>query len=130
MQAIQGVHHVAIIASDYQASKSFYIEALGMRVVSEVYREERRSYKLNLAFADGVEIELFSFPDPPARPTRPEACGLRHLALRVSDIDSLLSHLRSMGVAHEEIRIDELTGARFCFFSDPDGLPIELYQLA
>lgn len=126
---LRRIHHVAIIASDYAVSRAFYTEVLGLRVVAENYRAERESYKLDLALPDGSQIELFSFPDPPARPSRPEACGLRHLAFAVGDVEGAVAELRERGVATEEIRVDEFTGKRFVFFADPDGLPIELYQV-
>ena len=125
---IRGVHHIAIICSDYPTSKRFYTEILGLRIVHEAYRETRRSYKLDLALPDGVQIELFSFPDPPPRPTRPEARGLRHLALRTDDLDGELQRLATHDIAAEPVRIDEFTGRRFTFIHDPDGLPIELYE--
>jgi glyoxylase I family protein len=121
-------HHVAIIVSDYEVSKRFYTQTLGLEVVSEVHRKERNSYKLDLRLADGIQIELFSFPDPPKRPSYPEACGLRHLAFNVADIDLAVEELQSRGVVVEEIRVDEHTGKRFTFFADPDGLPLELYE--
>lgn len=124
-----GVHHVAIICSDYERSKGFYTDVLGCTIVAEHLRAERQSYKLDLALPGGTQIELFSFPDPPARVSRPEACGLRHLALAVDDIEAWQGHLARHGVITEEIRIDEYTGRRFCFFADPDGLPIELYEI-
>jgi len=125
---LQQIHHVAIIASDYAASKAFYTEVLGLRVLAENYRAERESYKLDLSLPDGSQLELFSFPNPPARPSRPEACGLRHLAFAVPDVESAIRELHERGVATEEIRVDEYTGRRFAFFADPDGLPLELYQ--
>lgn len=125
-----GVDHVAIICSDYPRSKRFYTQILGLPVVSETLRAERGSYKLNLALPDGAEIELFSFPAPPARVSRPEACGLRHLALRVLSVERAVQALASRGVVCEPIRVDELTGGSFTFFADPDGLPIELYERA
>lgn len=125
---IAGIHHVAIIASDYARSKRFYTEVLGLKVIAEVYREARDSWKLDLALADGTQVELFSFPDPPPRVSRPEACGLRHLALRVPDVDAVVVHLQSHGVECEPVRVDEYTGKRFTFFADPDGLPLELYE--
>jgi glyoxylase I family protein len=125
-----GLHHIAIICSRYERSRAFYVETLGLRVVSETYRADRDSHKLNLALPGGGEIELFSFPNPPARPTRPEACGLRHLALSVRDLPAAIEQLKSKDVAVEEpIRTDELTGRRFTFLADPDGLPIELYEI-
>jgi len=125
---ISGIHHVAVIASDYQRSKRFYTELLGLAIVAETYREQRDSYKLDLRTPDGVQIELFSFPAPPPRPSRPEACGLRHLAFRVPDVALAAQELRGQGIAVEGIRIDEFTGKRFTFFADPDGLPLELYE--
>lgn len=122
------LHHLAIICSDYPRSRDFYTRVLGLAVLAENYRDDRRSWKLDLALADGVQIELFSFPDPPPRPTRPEACGLRHLALRVVDIDAEITRLAALGVQAEPVRVDAFTGARFTFFMDPDGLPIELYE--
>jgi glyoxylase I family protein len=125
---IMRTHHVAIICSDYEASKTFYTRILGLEIVSEVHRSNRNSYKLDLRLPDGTQIELFSFPDPPQRPSYPEACGLRHLAFEVADIDEAVEELQSNGVIVEEIRIDEHTGKRFTFFADPDGLPLELYE--
>jgi glyoxylase I family protein len=125
---VLGTHHVAVICSDYERSKRFYVGVLGLEVVSEVYREVRRSHKLDLKLPDGTQIELFSFPDPPARPSYPEACGLRHLALAVADLDAAVTHLQKYGVAVEPVRVDDHTGKRFTFFNDPDGLPLELYE--
>ncbi|WNJ62561.1 SMU1112c/YaeR family gloxylase I-like metalloprotein [Nocardia seriolae] len=125
---MQRIHHVAIIASDYEKSKVFYTDILGLRVIDEHYRAERRSYKLDLALPDGGQLELFSFPEPPPRPSRPEAAGLRHLAFVVEDVEATLAELRGRGVATEEVRVDEYTGKRFAFFADPDGLPLELYE--
>lgn len=125
---LAGFHHVAIICSDYARSKHFYTEVLGLRVIAETWRAERRSYKLDLELPDGGRIELFSFPNPPARPSRPEACGLRHLAFSVTALDACVHGLERHGVAVEPIRLDELTGRRFTFFADPDGLPLELYE--
>ena len=122
------IHHAAIIYSDYQRSRQFYVEVLGLRVIAENYRTERHSYKLNLALPDGSQIELFSFPGSPERLTRPEACGLRHLAFEVENIAAWKVKLESIGIAVEEIRIDEYTNQRFVFFPDPDGLPLELYE--
>jgi glyoxylase I family protein len=121
-------HHVAVICSDYETSKVFYTRILGLEVVSEVHRKERDSYKLDLRLPDGTQIELFSFPDPPKRPSYPEACGLRHLAFEVADIDATVGELRGRGVDVENVRVDEHTGKRFTFFADPDGLPLELYE--
>jgi glyoxylase I family protein len=121
------IHHVAIIASDYAVSKAFYTEVLGLPVIAEAYRAERDSWKLDLAVGD-AQIELFSFPNPPARVSRPEACGLRHLALSVENLDAAVAHLTAHGVVCEPIRLDEFTARRFTFFADPDGLPLELYE--
>ena len=124
-----GLHHVAVICSDYSVSKQFYTEVLGLNILSEVYRAERDSYKLDLEIPGGTQIELFSFPASPNRLTYPEARGLRHLAFLVSDLDHPVSDLVAKGVSVEEIRTDEITGKRYTFFADPDGLPIELYAL-
>lgn len=121
------IHHVAIICSDYAASKRFYTEILGFQPIHEAYRQERQSYKLDLRVGDS-QIELFSFPSPPARVSQPEACGLRHLAFEVEDVAACLAYLRSHGVEAEDIRIDEFTGRKFTFFRDPDNLPLEVYQ--
>jgi glyoxylase I family protein len=125
---ILGMHHVAVIVSDYRRSKRFYTEVLGLRIVEETYREARDSYKLDLALPDGTQIELFSFPGSPPRASYPEACGLRHLAFAVADLDEAVRFLEDQGVAVEPVRVDELTGKRFTFFADPDGLPLELYE--
>jgi glyoxylase I family protein len=124
-----GLHHVAVICSDYAVSKQFYTEVLGLNILSEVYRAERDSYKLDLEIPGGTQIELFSFPASPNRLTYPEARGLRHLAFLVRDLDHQVSDLVAKGVSVEEIRTDEITGKRYTFFADPDGLPIELYAL-
>ncbi len=125
---LDSFHHVALIVSDYQRSKDFYTQVLGFEVKAENYRAERESYKLDLVGPNGMQLELFSFPSPPPRPTRPEACGLRHLAFRVSDIDRARADLTAANISCEPIRVDEHTGKRFTFFSDPDGLPLELYE--
>jgi glyoxylase I family protein len=126
---ITGIHHIAIICSDYAASKKFYVELLGCSIIQETFRTQRNSYKLDLQFDNGAAIELFSFPDPPARVNNPEACGLRHLALAVADIKQAVTYLKSQAVDVEEIRIDEITGKQFTFFRDPDNLPLEIYQI-
>jgi glyoxylase I family protein len=126
---LKGVHHIAIICSNYEVSKQFYIEKLGLEVIQEVYREDRDSYKLDLALNGEYVIELFSFPNPPKRVSRPEACGLRHLAFAVDDVENSVKILTAKGINCEEIRVDPLTGKKFTFFPDPDGLPIELYEL-
>ena len=119
---------MAIICSDYPASKRFYVDILGLSIIAETHRAARDSYKLDLALPNGDRIELFSFPDPPSRPSYPEARGLRHLAFLTPDIFSAIEHLRLHGVHVEPVRHDELTGRLFAFFADPDGLPLELYQ--
>ncbi|WP_290872873.1 VOC family protein [Aquabacterium sp.] len=127
---LQRIHHVAVICGDYALSKRFYTEVLGLAIVAETYREARQSWKLDLALPDGGQIELFSFPDRPARPSYPEARGLRHLAFSVADLDAAVADLHAHGVVTEPIRVDELTGQRFTFFADPDDLPLELYELS
>lgn len=127
MQLIR-THHIAVICSDYERSRRFYTEVLQFAIMAETYREARRSHKLDLRLPDGVQIELFSFPHPPKRPSYPEACGLRHLALEVDDIEAYVAHLQAHDVIAEPIRVDEFTGHRFTFFADPDGLPIEVYE--
>lgn len=123
------IHHVAIICSDYKRSKDFYTRILGFSVIHETYRAERQSYKLDLRIDDQSQIELFSFPDAPQRPSYPEAQGLRHLAFAVDNINKAVDHLNSFDIKTEPIRVDEITGKRFTFFFDPDGLPLELYEV-
>ncbi|MBF4472457.1 VOC family protein [Flavobacterium sp. HJJ] len=125
---INKVHHIAIIVSDYSKSKEFYTAVLGLTVIQEVYREERQSYKLDLALNGDYIIELFSFPNPPKRVSRPEAAGLRHLAFEVTDLDETIAFLTSKNVESEPIRIDEMTHKKFTFITDPEGLPIEFYE--
>ncbi len=125
---LKAVHHIAIICSDYPTSKRFYTEILELEILQEIYREERDSYKLDLALNGNYIIELFSFPNRPKRPSFPEAQGLRHLAFQVEDIEKTVSKLNKKGVETEEIRIDPHTGKKFTFFSDPDDLPLELYE--
>ena len=125
---IKTIHHIAIICTDYERSKRFYMEVLGAEIICETWREQRRSHKLDLRLGN-AQIELFSFPKPPPRPTRPEACGLRHLALGVEDLEDCFAHLQQHDVLVEPIRTDDLTDKRFTFFQDPDGLPLELYEL-
>ncbi|MCL4155988.1 UNVERIFIED_CONTAM: hypothetical protein GTU68_014861, partial [Idotea baltica] len=122
------IHHIAIICSDYKRSKHFYVEVLGLTILQETFRKERQSYKLDLALNGEYIIELFSFPDPPKRTSRPEALGLRHLAFEVDGIEESILELKNHGVVTEEIRVDELTNKKFTFFSDPDDLPIEIYE--
>ncbi|GAB7127131.1 VOC family protein [Silvimonas sp. JCM 19000] len=124
---MQHIHHVAIICSDYPRAKHFYTVVLGLQVIAETYREARDSWKLDLAIG-AAQIELFSFPGAPARPSYPEAQGLRHLAFAVDNIDVAIAELHAHAVHTEPVRTDELTGKRFTFFSDPDGLPLELYE--
>jgi glyoxylase I family protein len=128
MLKINRVHHIAIICSDYLVSKHFYTQILGFKILAEVYRAERESYKLDLEVGNQYQIELFSFPDPAKRPSRPEAAGLRHLAFEVDNIDIAIAAIKEHDVVVESIRIDEFTGKRFTFFADPDGLPIEFYE--
>lgn len=123
------IHHVAIICSDYQRAKYFYTEILGLKILRETFRSSRQSYKLDLQVGESIQIELFSFPKPPARMDSPEACGLRHLAFLVADLDKAIHHLIRHDIQVEAVRVDEMTGKRFTFFKDPDGLPLELYQL-
>ena len=125
---LNAIHHVAIICSDYAVSKRFYTELLGLKVLAENYRAARDSWKLDLALPNGNQIELFSFPNPPPRPSQPEAQGLRHLAFVVENVAEFADYLAQQGVAVEPIRIDEFTGKAFTFFQDPDGLPLELYE--
>jgi glyoxylase I family protein len=126
---LKKIHHIAIICSNYEKSKHFYTEILGFEISQEVYREERQSYKLDLTLNGNYCIELFSFPNPPKRISRPEACGLRHLAFEVDDIESTIETLSKYNIKTEPIRIDEFTQKRFTFFEDPDQLPIELYEM-
>ncbi|RUR75741.1 VOC family protein [Chlorogloeopsis fritschii PCC 9212] len=123
-----GIHHVAIICSNYEKSKKFYTEVLGFSIINETFRAARNSYKLDLQVGDNCQIELFSFPNPPQRVSKPEACGLRHLAFEVDDIENTVSDLQAQGVEVEDIRLDEITGKRFTFFQDPDALPLEIYE--
>lgn len=128
MLKLDRVHHIAIICTDYERSKHFYTQILGLTILREVYREQRNSYKLDLEVNGLYQVELFSFPDPPPRPSRPEAAGLRHLAFEVDDIDEAVGHIVAAGIAVEPIRVDEFTDKRYTFFADPDGLPIEFVE--
>ncbi|NIC07070.1 VOC family protein [Billgrantia bachuensis] len=125
---LSGVHHIALITADYPRAKRFYLDVLGAEVLNETYREERDSHKLDLRLPGGIQLELFSFPSPPARLSYPEACGWRHLALATTDLDACVKVLEERGARPELIRTDALTGSRFTFLSDPDGTPIELYE--
>ncbi|MBC7488375.1 MAG: VOC family protein [Cytophagaceae bacterium] len=126
---LKSIHHIAIICSDYKRSKKFYTEVLGFSIVQEIYREERDSYKLDLALHGQYVIEIFSFPNAPERPSQPEAAGLRHLAFAVNDVEEGRQYLKSKGIESENIRVDQHSGKRFTFFADPDGLPLELYEV-
>ncbi len=126
---IKGLHHVAIICSNYEKSKQFYVDILGASIIKETFRKERNSYKLDLRIGNSSQIELFSFPEPPKRPSYPEACGLRHLAFAVENLEAMVTKLTQKGIKFEPIRIDELTNKKFTFFQDPDGLPLELYEI-
>lgn len=125
---LESVHHIALICSNYELSKKFYTEILGLSVIQETFRVERKSYKLDLALNGNYIIELFSFPNPPSRPSGPEACGLRHLAFSVTNIEASIKALTSHGVVCEPIRVDTISNKKFTFFADPDGLPLELYE--
>ena len=122
------IHHVAVICSDYQKSKEFYVEKLGFEIENEIFREERNSYKLDLKVAGVYQIELFSFQNPPERVNSPEARGLRHLAFEVDDVEKTAAELNEKGIETEPVRIDEITGKKFTFFKDPDNLPLEVYE--
>jgi glyoxylase I family protein len=128
MIPLNKIHHTAIICSDYQKSKHFYTQILGLEILQEIYREERQSYKLDLALNGNYAIELFSFPNPPKRPSKPEATGLRHLAFEVINLDETVAFLNTKNIESEPIRIDEMTQKRFTFIADPDELPIEFYE--
>ena len=126
---LNAIHHVAIICSDYEKSKDFYVNKLGMTITAEIYREARDSYKLDLSINGKYQIELFSFPDRPIRPSYPEARGLRHLAFEVDNVEEAAAELNAKGIITEPVRIDEHTGKKFTFFSDPDDLPLEIYEI-
>ena len=128
MLQLNKIHHIAVICSDYERSLDFYTRILGLRIIAEHYREERQSYKTDLALTDNYVLELFSFPSPPQRLTRPEATGLRHLAFEVDDLAASITELDAHGIIHEPVRTDEYTSKRFVFMQDPDNLPIELYE--
>ncbi|RTY87761.1 SMU1112c/YaeR family gloxylase I-like metalloprotein [Flavobacterium sp. RSP15] len=128
MIQLNKIHHIAIICANYQKSKTFYTTVLGLTVIQEIYREERRSYKLDLALNGEYVIELFSFPNPPKRPSAPEAAGMRHLAFEVDDIQKTREYFVNQNIPSEEIRIDEFTKKKFFFIADPDELPLEFYE--
>ena len=122
------IHHIAIIVSDYQASRDFYVNKLGFQIVRENYRPERGDWKLDLRINDATELEIFGVKNPPKRVTRPEAAGLRHLAFKVEDVPKTVKEMESIGIACEPVRMDEFTGKRMTFFADPDGLPLEIHE--
>lgn len=127
MIELNAIHHIAILVSDFEKSKDFYVNKLGFSVIRENYRPERDDYKLDLKLGD-CELELFAVKGAPPRPSYPEALGLRHLAFYVSDIESVVRELNGMGIATEPIRTDEFTHRKMTFFQDPDGLPLELHE--
>lgn len=129
MLSLKSIHHIALICSDYERSKAFYTGVLGLEIIREVYREERQSYKLDLALNGEYVVELFSFPQPPQRVSGPEASGLRHLAFAVTDLDDTVSQLEQAGITAEPVRVDAFTGKRFTFIADPDDLPVEFYEI-
>jgi glyoxylase I family protein len=126
---LKSIHHAAIICSDYEKSKHFYVAILGLEIIAENYRQTRDSFKLDLKLPNGGQVELFSFPNSPVRPSFPEALGLRHLAFNVDSVEVVKVYLESQGIAVEPIRVDEYTNKKFTFFNDPDGLPLELYEV-
>jgi len=126
---IKGIHHIAVIAGDYEVSKHFYTEILGFTIIRETYRADRKSYKLDLAINGIYQVELFSFPDHRERASFPESKGLRHLAFAVENVEAAASELRASGVEVQGVRIDEITNKQFCFFYDPNGQPLELYEI-
>lgn len=128
MLNVKKIHHIAMIVSDYSTSKQFYTKILGFKILNETYRQNKNSYKLDLLTEDGLQIELFSFPNPPKRVTNPEATGLRHLAFQVENIYDSVNFLKSKGISVEPVQIDPISGKRYTFFRDPDDLPLELYE--
>lgn len=125
---LEKIHHIAIIVSDYEVSKDFYVNKLGFPIIRENYRKERGDYKLDLKVSDETELEIFGMKDSPKRVSRPEACGLRHLCFKVENIEEIIDDLKTKGIETEPIRIDSYTDSKFTFFQDPDGLPIELHE--
>ena len=125
---LSAIHHVAIIVSDYEASKEFYVNKLGFSIIRENYRPERKDWKLDLRLSDSVELEIFAEENPPKRVNRPEACGLRHLAFQVDCVEETVTELAARGILCEPVRADTYTGKRMTFFFDPDGLPLELHE--
>lgn len=126
---IEAIHHIAILTDNYELSKRFYTEVLGFSIIQETYREDRQSFKLDLSINGVYQIELFSFPEYRERASFPEAKGLRHLAFSVENIDTAVAELRENKIAVQDTRIDEITGKRFCFFYDPNGQPLEFYEI-
>jgi glyoxylase I family protein len=122
------IHHIAIICSDYEKSKDFYVNKLEFKIIKEIYRREKDSYKLDLEISGRYQLELFSFPNTPGRVNRPEACGLRHLAFETNNVEKKVEEMRKKGIETEPIRVDEYTNKKFTFFFDPDGLPLEVYE--
>lgn len=127
---LDNIHHIAIICSDYESAMNFYVKGLGFTVLSDILRPEKNDRLIMLSLGEGTDtqIELFIKPCAPARPSYPEARGLRHLAFRVKDVEELVSDLAEKGIAAEEIRRDSFTGEKMTFIHDPDGLPIELHE--
>ena len=121
------VHHVAVIGTDYEKSKHFYVDLLGFEVIREIYREQRDDYKIDLRLAD-CELELFIIKNAPKRPSYPEAAGLRHLAFLVESVEETVKELNALGIETEPVRLDEVTGKKMTFFHDPDGLPLEIHE--
>ncbi len=125
---LSNLHHVAIIVSDYAVSRDFYVNKLGFSIIRENYRPKKNDWKLDLKLNETVELEIFAPKDPPKRLSYPEACGLRHLAFHTENIEETVKELNEKGIVCETIRIDSITGKKMTFFSDPDGLPIELHE--
>lgn len=125
---LSAVHHIAIIVSDYETAKDFYVNKLGFPVIRENYREERKDWKLDLQLSDTTELEIFAVENPPCRVNYPEACGLRHLAFCVNNVEETVKELKELGIECEPIRTDTYTGKKMTFFHDPDGLPLELHE--
>lgn len=123
------IHHIAIICSNYKKSKHFYCQILQLPIINEVYRENRKSFKLDLRLSNDINLELFSFENPPKRPSFPESCGLRHLAFAVDNIILTVKYLEKNNIKCEPIRIDDITNKKFTFFQDPDNLPLEIYEI-
>lgn len=125
---LDAIHHIAIIVSDYERSKDFYVNKLGFEVIRENYRPERDDWKLDLRVNDVTELEIFAVKNAPARPSYPEAQGLRHLAFKVECVEETVKELAALGIACEKVRTDDYTGGKMTFFHDPDGLPLEIHE--